>query len=212
MFTDLVGSTALSTKLDPEDLRSVIGAYHRCVSETTARFDGFVAKYIGDGVLIYFGYPHAHEDDALKAKISKHGWFSQEAIAARKEQRAVLRALKAAAKKLALVPDPGSRPHKVPARPATPTSATPAARAALSSPFENWTYRARSQCTAGRQSRQMQEKARGYSSFGLKSQTPAPKSAQLSLARARQETSSGYGSGILKDHQDWTLPCQRLEL
>jgi class 3 adenylate cyclase len=104
MFTDLVGSTARSTKLDPEDLRSVIGAYHRCVSETTARFDGFVAKYIGDGVLIYFGYPHAHEDDALKAKITKHGWFSQEAIAARKEQRAVLRALKAAAKKLALVP------------------------------------------------------------------------------------------------------------
>ena len=137
MFTDLVGSTALATKLDPEDLRSVIGAYHRCVSETTARFDGFVAKYIGDGVLIYFGYPHAHEDDALKAKISKHGWFSQEAIAARKEQRAVLRALKAAAKKLALVPDPGSRPHKVPARPATTTSATPAARVALPVPVEN---------------------------------------------------------------------------
>ena len=57
MFTDLVGSTALSTKLDPEDLRSVIGAYHKCLAETTARFDGFVAKYMGDGVLIYFGYP-----------------------------------------------------------------------------------------------------------------------------------------------------------
>src|SRR6516165_4766318 len=64
MFTDLVGSTALSTKLDPEDMRSVIGAYHKCVAETVARFDGFVAKYMGDGVLIYFGYPHAHEDDA----------------------------------------------------------------------------------------------------------------------------------------------------
>jgi class 3 adenylate cyclase len=67
MFTDLVGSTALSTKLDPEDLRSVIGAYHKCVAETIARFDGFVAKYMGDGVLIYFGYPHAHEDDAERA-------------------------------------------------------------------------------------------------------------------------------------------------
>jgi predicted ATPase/class 3 adenylate cyclase len=67
MFTDLVGSTALSTKLDPEDLRSVIGAYHKCVAETVARFDGFVAKYMGDGVLIYFGYPQAHEDDAERA-------------------------------------------------------------------------------------------------------------------------------------------------
>ena len=67
MFTDLVGSTALSTKLDPEDLRSVIGAYHKCVAETVARFDGFVAKYMGDGVLVYFGYPQAHEDDAEPA-------------------------------------------------------------------------------------------------------------------------------------------------
>jgi len=67
MFTDLVGSTALSTKLDPEDLRPVIGAYHKCVAETVARFDGFVAKYMGDGALIYFGYPHAHEDDAERA-------------------------------------------------------------------------------------------------------------------------------------------------
>jgi class 3 adenylate cyclase len=64
MFTDLVGSTALSTRLDPEDLRFVIGAYHKCVAETVVRFDGFVAKYMGDGVLVYFGYPHAHEDDA----------------------------------------------------------------------------------------------------------------------------------------------------
>jgi class 3 adenylate cyclase len=67
MFTDLVGSTALSTKVDPEDLRSVIGAYHKCVAKTVARFEGFVAKYMGDGVLIYFGYPHAHEDDAERA-------------------------------------------------------------------------------------------------------------------------------------------------
>src|SRR5215468_11037168 len=67
MFTDLVGSTALSTMLDPEDLRSVIGAYDKCVAETVAGFDGFVARYMGDGVLIYFGYPRAHEDDAERA-------------------------------------------------------------------------------------------------------------------------------------------------
>jgi class 3 adenylate cyclase len=63
MFTDLVGSTALSTKLDPEDMRTVTGAYHKCVAETVTRFDGFVAKYMGDGALVYFGYPQAHEDD-----------------------------------------------------------------------------------------------------------------------------------------------------
>ena len=67
MLTDLVGSTALSTQLDPEDMRAMIGAYHKCVAETVARFDGFVAKYMGDGVLVYFGYPHAHEDDAERA-------------------------------------------------------------------------------------------------------------------------------------------------
>src|SRR5271167_4750762 len=63
MFSDLVGSTALSARLDPEELREVIGAYHRCVAESVRRFDGFVAKYMGDGVLIYFGFPRAHEDD-----------------------------------------------------------------------------------------------------------------------------------------------------
>jgi class 3 adenylate cyclase/predicted ATPase len=67
MFTDLVGPTALSTKLDLEDMRFVIGAYHKCVAETVARFDGFVARYMGDGVLVYFGYPHAHEDDVERA-------------------------------------------------------------------------------------------------------------------------------------------------
>ena len=67
MFCDLVGSTALSTRLDPEELREVIGAYHRCVEEVVARFGGFVAKYMGDGVLVYFGYPRAHEDDAERA-------------------------------------------------------------------------------------------------------------------------------------------------
>src|SRR3954453_21237716 len=67
MFCDLVGSTALSERLDPEDLRDVIAAYHRAVSETVAAFDGFVAKYMGDGVLVYFGYPRAHEDDAERS-------------------------------------------------------------------------------------------------------------------------------------------------
>ena len=57
MFCDLVGSTPLSTRFDPEDLREIVGAYHRCVADTVARFAGFVAKYMGDGVLIYFGYP-----------------------------------------------------------------------------------------------------------------------------------------------------------
>ena len=64
MFSDLVGSTALSARMDPEDLREVISAYQNRVAETVRRFDGFVAKYMGDGVLIYFGYPQAHEDDA----------------------------------------------------------------------------------------------------------------------------------------------------
>jgi class 3 adenylate cyclase len=67
MFSDLVGSTALSARMDPEDLREVISAYQKCVTETVRRFSGFVAKYMGDGVLIYFGYPHAHEDDAERA-------------------------------------------------------------------------------------------------------------------------------------------------
>jgi class 3 adenylate cyclase len=64
MFCDLVGSTPLSTRFDPEDLREIVGAYHRCVTDTVSRFGGFVARYMGDGVLIYFGYPEAHEDDA----------------------------------------------------------------------------------------------------------------------------------------------------
>jgi class 3 adenylate cyclase len=67
MFSDLVGSTALSARIDPEDLREVISVYQKCVAETVQRFGGFVAKYMGDGVLIYFGYPQAHEDDAERA-------------------------------------------------------------------------------------------------------------------------------------------------
>src|SRR5215472_1394241 len=67
MFCDLVGSTLLSTRFDPEDLREIVGAYHRCVTDTVGRFGGFVAKYMGDGVLVYFGYPEAHENDAERA-------------------------------------------------------------------------------------------------------------------------------------------------
>jgi class 3 adenylate cyclase/predicted ATPase len=67
MFSDLVGSTALSARMDPEDLREVISTYQKCVAETVRRFGGFVAKYMGDGVLVYFGYPQAHEDDAERA-------------------------------------------------------------------------------------------------------------------------------------------------
>jgi class 3 adenylate cyclase len=67
MFCDLVGSTALSARMDPEDLREVISAYQKCVAETVRRFGGYVAKYMGDGVLVYFGYPQAHEDDAERA-------------------------------------------------------------------------------------------------------------------------------------------------
>jgi class 3 adenylate cyclase len=67
MFSDLVGSTALSARMDPEDLREVISAYQKCVAEAVQRFGGFVAKFMGDGVLIYFGYPQAHEDDADRA-------------------------------------------------------------------------------------------------------------------------------------------------
>ena len=72
MFSDLVGSTALSARMDPEDLREVISGYQKCVAETVQRFGGFVAKYMGDGVLVYFGYPQAHEDD--KSEPCALGW------------------------------------------------------------------------------------------------------------------------------------------
>jgi class 3 adenylate cyclase/predicted ATPase len=67
MFADLVGSTELSARMDPEDLRDIISTYQKCVTGTVRRFGGFVAKYMGDGVLIYFGYPEAHEDDPDRA-------------------------------------------------------------------------------------------------------------------------------------------------
>ena len=67
MFCDLVGSTALSARLDPEDMREVIRAYQDACSGAVARYDGFVAKFMGDGVLAYFGFPRAHEEDAERA-------------------------------------------------------------------------------------------------------------------------------------------------
>ncbi len=67
MFCDLVESTALSTRLDPEELREIIAAYHRTVAAIVGESGGFVARYMGDGVLVYFGYPQAHEDDAQRA-------------------------------------------------------------------------------------------------------------------------------------------------
>ncbi|MEH2536586.1 MULTISPECIES: adenylate/guanylate cyclase domain-containing protein [unclassified Bradyrhizobium] len=67
MFCDLVGSTALSARLDPEDMRTLIGAYHTCITEVISRYQGKIARYMGDGVLVYFGYPQAHEDDAEQA-------------------------------------------------------------------------------------------------------------------------------------------------
>src|SRR5205823_1101710 len=67
LFCDLVGSTALAGHLDPEDLREVVRAYHQTCAEVIQRFDGYIAQYLGDGVLVYFGYPVAHEDDAQRA-------------------------------------------------------------------------------------------------------------------------------------------------
>jgi class 3 adenylate cyclase len=75
MFCDLVDSTVVSTRFDPEDLRELIGDYHQAVAETVGRFGGFVAKYMGDGVLIYFGYPQVHEDDtehAVRAGLAEN--------------------------------------------------------------------------------------------------------------------------------------------
>jgi class 3 adenylate cyclase len=67
LFCDLVGSTELSARLDPEEMREVIGAYQANVAEVSKRWDGHLAKYMGDGVLVYFGWPQAHEDDAERA-------------------------------------------------------------------------------------------------------------------------------------------------
>jgi class 3 adenylate cyclase len=80
MFCDLVGSTALSTGMDPEDLRDVIASYQSRCSAAIRRYDGFVAKYMGDGILVYFGYPRAHEDEPSvrcgRVSISSMRWRS----------------------------------------------------------------------------------------------------------------------------------------
>jgi class 3 adenylate cyclase len=80
MFSDLVGSTALSGRMDPEDLSEVITAYQKCLADTVRRLDGFVAKYMGDGVLAYFGYPEAHEDDAERAVRAGLEFLSAEVL------------------------------------------------------------------------------------------------------------------------------------
>jgi class 3 adenylate cyclase len=67
MFCDLVGSTALSAKLDPEELRAVVRAYQQTSAAVVERYDGYIAQYLGDGLLVYFGYPVAHEDDVARA-------------------------------------------------------------------------------------------------------------------------------------------------
>jgi class 3 adenylate cyclase len=79
MFCDLVGSSELAVRLDPEDLRRVIGAYHNCIKEIIARHQGIIARYMGDGVLAYFGYPQAHEHDAEQA--TRAGLTLVEAVA-----------------------------------------------------------------------------------------------------------------------------------
>ena len=67
MFCDLVGSTALAERLDPEQLRDLMQAYQRACGEVIGRYDGHVAQYLGDGLMVYFGWPRAHEDDAVRA-------------------------------------------------------------------------------------------------------------------------------------------------
>jgi hypothetical protein len=67
MFCDMVGSSALSTQLDPEEQREVVSAFQEACAAEIKRLDGMVAQYLGDGVLAYFGYPAAHEDDAERA-------------------------------------------------------------------------------------------------------------------------------------------------
>ena len=79
LFCDLAGSTALSARLDPEDMRDVLAAYHRVVTEAVQGQGGYVAKYLGDGVLAYFGWPRAHEDDAERAV--RGGLAAVEAVA-----------------------------------------------------------------------------------------------------------------------------------
>ena len=77
MFVDLVGSTRLAGRLDPEDLREVVRQYQLAVTSATERFHGYTAQYLGDGLLIYFGYPHAHGDDPRRALFAAHAIMDQ---------------------------------------------------------------------------------------------------------------------------------------
>ena len=67
MFCDLVGSTALSEQLDPEELQAVVRTYQEVSAQVIERYAGYIAQYLGDGLLVYFGYPVAHEDEAIRA-------------------------------------------------------------------------------------------------------------------------------------------------
>jgi class 3 adenylate cyclase len=107
MFCDLVDSTALSSRLDPEELGEVIGAYHRCAAEVVRRFDGFLAKDLGDGVLAYFGYPLAHEDDAERAV--RAGLELTQAVAALEARETRLNARVGIATGLVVVGEVGGR-------------------------------------------------------------------------------------------------------
>jgi class 3 adenylate cyclase len=84
MFCDLVGSTALSAQLDPEDYRAVVQQYQQTCAQVIQRHDGYLAQYLGDGLLVYFGYPSAHEDDARRAV--RTGLEMVEAIRKQKER------------------------------------------------------------------------------------------------------------------------------
>jgi class 3 adenylate cyclase len=77
MFCDLVGSTALSTQLDPEELRAVMQAYQATCAAVIEKYAGHIAQYLGDGLLVYFGYPAAHEDDAWQMLAEIYNWFTE---------------------------------------------------------------------------------------------------------------------------------------
>src|SRR5262249_52249752 len=87
LFCDLVDSTTLAGQLDPEDLREVVRAYQATCAEVIQQFEGYIAQYLGDGLLIYFGYPHAHEDNAQRAVRASLGMLNaMQALNARLEQ------------------------------------------------------------------------------------------------------------------------------
>jgi class 3 adenylate cyclase len=98
MFCDLVGSTAMSARLDPEEFRDTVRAYQAACAEVIARFEGHVAQYLGDGLLVYFGYPQAHEDDAHRAVHAGLGIVGRRE--ARGEKRLALRVQKVTVKSI----------------------------------------------------------------------------------------------------------------